>query len=426
MATEFIDGVIAYGPNSAKGSGHPDPGFSDIPDCGVWADAAQGAGVLGTCNNGCGAVGMVGDPAATQAPHTISAGVMGSSKNSPGLYGVSDGKEGVVGLSTGGSGMRGQSATGEGVVGLSTGGSGMRGQSATGQFLKAGVVGQNTNFVGIGVCGLAFGQIANGVVGAGGQRGVWGLSYTGDGVQGQSGQSSGVFGISSSGEGVRGVSISGPGVYGHSYGGKAGAFDGDVVVTGTINKGATAFRIDHPLDPRNKYLYHSGVESPDMKNIYDGIVVLNSRGEAQVALPAWFGALNKDFRYQLTAVGASAPNLRVSREVSNNRFGIAGGPARIKVCWQVTGIRRDAYANAHRIPVEQAKPAKERGLFLHPVENHQAKTKRLYMGTPPEPPQKDRGDFARLQRELRRGPRLVSGASPAKAGRVRTAKRSSQ
>jgi hypothetical protein len=32
----------------------------------------------------------------------------------------------------------------------------------------------------------------------------------------------------------------------------------------------------------------------------------------------------------------------------------------------VTGIRQDAYADAHRIPVEEAKPDKERGLYLHP------------------------------------------------------------
>ena len=36
------------------------------------------------------------------------------------------------------------------------------------------------------------------------------------------------------------------------------------------------------------------------------------------------------------------------------------------VSWQVTGIRQDAWANAHRIPVEQLKPEGERGLYLHP------------------------------------------------------------
>jgi hypothetical protein len=44
------------------------------------------------------------------------------------------------------------------------------------------------------------------------------------------------------------------------------------------------FRIDHPLDPANKYLNHSAVESPDMKNIYDGVVTLDADGEAVVEL----------------------------------------------------------------------------------------------------------------------------------------------
>ncbi len=38
----------------------------------------------------------------------------------------------------------------------------------------------------------------------------------------------------------------------------------------------------------------------------------------------------------------------------------------VEVSWQVTGIRHDAYANKHRIPVEEQKPEDERGLLLHP------------------------------------------------------------
>jgi hypothetical protein len=36
------------------------------------------------------------------------------------------------------------------------------------------------------------------------------------------------------------------------------------------------------------------------------------------------------------------------------------------VSWQVTGIRQDSWANAYRIPVEQAKPAQDHGRYLHP------------------------------------------------------------
>ena len=66
------------------------------------------------------------------------------------------------------------------------------------------------------------------------------------------------------------------GVYGVASGGAvnyAGMFDGNVDVNGTLTKDAGSFKIDHPLDPANKYLSHSFVESPDMKNIYDGVVV---------------------------------------------------------------------------------------------------------------------------------------------------------
>jgi hypothetical protein len=141
---------------------------------------------------------------------------------------------------------------------------------------------------------------------------------------------------------------------------------GNLNVTGTLTKGAGTFKIDHPLDPENKYLSHSFVESPDMKNFYDGTVVLNSDGEASVELPEWFEALNRTFCYQLTAVGAPAPALFVKSEIADNRFKIAGGSPGLKVCWTVTGVRKDAYAKKHPTPVEEAKPAHERGRYLHP------------------------------------------------------------
>jgi hypothetical protein len=148
--------------------------------------------------------------------------------------------------------------------------------------------------------------------------------------------------------------------------GLAGNFLGDIQTEGTNNSSSSAFKIDHPLDPASKYLYHSSVESPDMKNIYDGVVRLNDRGEATVALPEYFGTLNGDFRYQLTSIGAPGPNLYVAEELVNNQFKIAGGAPGAKVSWQVTGIRQDAWANAHRIQPEVAKPPIERGYYLHP------------------------------------------------------------
>lgn len=140
----------------------------------------------------------------------------------------------------------------------------------------------------------------------------------------------------------------------------------DLTVGGSLSKAGGSFRIDHPLDPENKYLNHSFVESPDMKNIYDGVISLDANGEASIELPDWFEALNRDFRYQLTAIGAPAPNLHISEEVSGNSFRIAGGDPGLKVSWMVTGIRKDAWANANRIQIEEDKSPADKGKYLHP------------------------------------------------------------
>jgi hypothetical protein len=186
--------------------------------------------------------------------------------------------------------------------------------------------------------------------------------------------SSGGIGVSATGGGGNGVgNAGGDGIVakggsgdGGAGTGRAGVFNGDVQVTGNLSKGGGSFKIDHPLDPENKYLYHSFVESPDMMNIYNGNAKLDSNGEATVELPEWFGVLNKDFRYSLTALGAPGPNLYIAEEVAENHFKIAGGTPGAKVSWTLTGIRQDAWANAHRIKVEEEKTERERGLFLYP------------------------------------------------------------
>jgi hypothetical protein len=182
-------------------------------------------------------------------------------------------------------------------------------------------------------------------------------------VSGGGGTNYGVYGTAS-GTGTN------RGVYGYAGGGAsnyAGYFNGNARVVGTLSKGAGAFKIDHPLDPENQYLYHSFVESPDMKNIYDGVAVIDFAGAAWVDLPSWFEALNSDFRYQLTAIGAAAPNLHVAEEIADNRFKIAGGVPEMKVSWLVTGIRKDPYAEANRIPVEEDKAPDEVGKYVHPA-----------------------------------------------------------
>jgi hypothetical protein len=216
--------------------------------------------------------------------------------------------------------------------------------------------------------------------------GMRGYSGRGIAIDGYCRYYTGVRGWSYSEVGVWGYSDNGYGLYGSigSQGRYAAYLDGRVFIRGPLSKPGGSFKIDHPLDPSNKYLNHSFVESPDMKNVYDGVVSLNDKGEAEIELPDWFGALNKDFRYQLTAIRAPGTNLYIAEEISedtsttnnsgssnnnnnnSSRFKIAGGASGMKVSWQVTGIRKDPWANANRIQVEEEKPDKERGYYLHP------------------------------------------------------------
>jgi hypothetical protein len=233
--------------------------------------------------------------------------------------------------------------------------------------------------------------------------GVRGVSPRGVGVYGRTGNTD--LSISPA-AGVVGVTDTNgfPGVYAESRsssqsalsaantqsGGTAATFLGGVQITGNLSVGGTlsksggSFKIDHPLDPANKYLSHSFVESPDMMNIYNGNVILGPNGEAVIELPAWFEALNKEFRYQLTPIGGPGSGLYIAEEVADNRFKIAGGRAGLKVSWQVTGIRHDPWAEAHRIPVEEEKPEKERGYYLHPVEWGQSDEKNVEWARQPE------------------------------------------
>lgn len=323
-------------------------------------------------------VGVSGQVIGANILPTVKVGVYGTAgnQNTPNVGGV-----GVLGSSDTYYGVSGSSKGG----GSTTDSAGVAGFTSSTSYLDAGVLGKGPN----GIIGLATNAIKDNIYGNAGVYGSGsnGSDLYGNGVYGVSDGGTGVSGYASAGgTGVSGVSYGtyswggyfygdNTGVFVENFGGTglyvysdtiAGQFDGNVNVNGTLTKSGGSFKIDHPLDPANKYLSHSFVESPDMKNVYDGVVTLDANGEATVTLPTWFDTLNTDFRYQLTPIGAPSPNLHIAAEINNLSFTIAGGVAGMKVCWQVTGIRQDAWAKAHRIPVEQNKSASERGHYLHP------------------------------------------------------------
>ena len=245
------------------------------------------------------------------------------------------------------------------------------GTTSTSAMLNA--VASSGSFTGISSNGYSgTGAPTDGIYGTGGSS----LDYYGaTGVMGVGGTSDhnppgagGVFvggnRTSSSGSAGDGVDA----VVGKSNGqpsGLAGYFFGDVDVTGALSAGTKDFKIDHPLDPANKYLVHASVESSEMKNIYDGNVTTDSQGHATVQLPEWFGVLNTDFRYQLTVIGQFAQAI-VARKIENDRFEIRTSAPNVEVSWQVTGVRQDAFAKAHPLVVEQQKDAGLRGYYIHP------------------------------------------------------------
>ena len=354
-----------------------------LGDTGLWGESIQGSGVIGRSQINNGVLGV------TFSATDDSAGVFGTSTvGGNGVVGFVGDAAGVIGNSVTGTGVQGITGTGNGVVGESVGlngnppaagvfgrsdtfgvrgvsgpGNGVQGESDTG----AGVKGASTQDVGVRGVSTSF----NGMLGLtlGAASGVSGIQFSSE-------DGSGVFGESIVGTGVDGFSFNGIGVrgQGRDY---AGMFLGRVLITGSLSKGGGGFTIDHPLDPGAKYLRHSFVESPDMLNVYNGNITTDANGEAHVTLPHYFETLNQDFRYQLTVIGQFAQAI-VSQEIANSCFTIKTDHPRVKVSWQVTGIRQDAWAMANRIVVEEEKGEEDKGCYLHPELQGQPKEAQLH------------------------------------------------
>jgi hypothetical protein len=382
VTTGPIPALLGQSGTGSGVRGNSDSGFgvfgSSGTGDGVRGLSASGNGLFGFSQNGNGVSGGTGNGSAAGVIGANSGGgglgVLGQAFNGTGVRGISSTGFGVFGSSVTFTAVEARSNTGFGIFGSSNTNTGIHGQSGSGTGVfgttgangSVGVHGTNTGG-GVGVLGEA--STAAGVLGVSDHSlgaGVAGHSTNdGIGATGQSPNGLGVFGATNTGVGVWAQSAEGGTAILAVSEELAGRFIGDVTVTGVLSKGGGSFRIDHPLDPANKYLSHSFVESPDMLNIYTGNVTTDDNGDAAVVLPEYFMALNRSFRYQLTVIGQFAQAI-VAEEITDRRFTIKTDKPRVKVSWQVTGIRQDAWANRHRIRVEEEKPDAERGYYLHP------------------------------------------------------------
>ncbi len=182
-------------------------------------------------------------------------------------------------------------------------------------------------------------------------RGLYGVVRSNDSVavQGEvvptTGTSTGVWGISASGTG-----------YGVFATGRLGA-------TGT-----KTFRIDHPLDPTNKWLLHYCAEGPEPLNVYSGVITTDAKGEASITLPDYFESINRDPRVQLTIEDESDDFVmaKVVGGVKDGSCRVRTTKPLVKVYWEIKAVRNDLWVRTHGAPVEEAKSERERGTYQHP------------------------------------------------------------
>jgi trimeric autotransporter adhesin len=414
-ATKGGTGVIGQS-NATSGKSYGVAGFAASTTTGAsgvlgneTATSGQVHGVSGFASSTTsGAVGVIGfELATTGLVYGVSGGTNSTTTNAAGVngfegaatgqvFGVGGSTNSTTDYSAGVTGYEGAtsgkvSGVAGGTASTTTGASGVTGNAGATTGNVYGVSGYTPSTAGVGVLGSAYASSGNtaGVVGSTvSPNGIGALGDStstsgGTGIQGQtestSGGAAGIFVAHGGG----GLLLSG--LTGSNYVSKFavdasgnGFYAGNLTVTGKLTKGSGSFKIDHPLDPANRYLSHSFVESPDMMNVYNGNITTDRHGMATVNLPDYFEALNRDFRYQLTVIGQFAQAI-VAKKISGNRFVIRTSKPGVEVSWQVTGIRHDAYADRYRVPVEEDKAAGEQGYFLHPEVFGQPESKGIPM-----------------------------------------------
>ncbi|HNS12874.1 MAG TPA: hypothetical protein PKM97_09705 [Bacteroidia bacterium] len=323
-------------------------------------------GIGGVFRGGYQGVSGTVEPTGSQYYHGLYGSTFGGSGTNIGAFGYSD----QVGVYGGGTGS-------------GTGRTSYYGSS----FLEcigvegSGQVNSTTNGISYGVVGTATsGGSKNNTGIFGYARGAMGTNARNWGVLGVSDDptsATGLLGISdpgsagSNGHGIEGDVLSGAdqvAIFGYTVGSTvadyAGYFLGNIYAT-SASSGIKAFKIDYPLDPENKYLIHSSVESNEMLNMYSGNITTDAQGYAVVLLPEYFETLNKDFRYQFTCINEFAQAI-VGEKIHNNQFTIRTDKPNVEVSWMVTGVRHDPLANKYRIQDLVDKPESEKGTYLTP------------------------------------------------------------
>ncbi len=214
----------------------------------------------------------------------------------------------------------------------------------------------------VGVQATANGEDGIGLRAVGSSDGGWAIDASNSGYGGITVEASGVGvdAVAQTGVYAIGLGENGRGVYAWSNQGIAAHLDGDVRVSGTLTEDRRRSRIDHPADPDRRWLTHAGVDAPEARDVYDGNATTDADGRASVRVPAYVEALGRDFRYQLTVIGDFAHAV-VSRELRDGRFEIRTDRPRVRVSWQVTALRDDAYTRDHPLRNETAKTGDELG-----------------------------------------------------------------
>lgn len=134
--------------------------------------------------------------------------------------------------------------------------------------------------------------------------------------------------------------------------------------------GLKSFVIDHPLDPENKSILHYCAESPMPQNFYVGNCVTDSKGRAWVELPEYFASINTNFKYQLTVVDDSESEdfvqVKVGKEIRENRFLIMSSSPNVKVSWRVDADRNDPYVQYKKPKDIREKTGIAKGTYEYP------------------------------------------------------------